>query len=316
MEIQGIKLREVIMSKWLKRALIAPVLSLVCGLMSISISAEEIIIKADQLRLNATLNLVTDSIDEGPLVLLVHGTLGHKDMEIIANLQTLLADEEINSLAINLSLGIDNRQGPFDCAVPHDHRHEDAVEEIATWIKWLKGQDVNHVLLAGHSRGGSQVAAYSQNADAIVMGQVLIAPSTWSRKYAAKAYQDRYQKSLEDLIAVATQQITNGWMPEPTSLVYCANALKVKAASFLSYYQPPQTLNTPDLLVEGGLPTLVLGAGDDQIVKDLPQQMQLRDFSNVEFIMVDDADHFFRDLYADDVVEAMIENIFSLLEQD
>ena len=304
------------MSKWLKRALIAPVLSLVCGLMSISISAEEIIIKADQLRLNATLNLVTDSIDEGPLVLLVHGTLGHKDMEIIANLQTLLADEEINSLAINLSLGIDNRQGPFDCAVPHDHRHEDAVEEIATWIKWLKGQDVNHVLLAGHSRGGSQVAAYSQNADAIVMGQVLIAPSTWSRKYAAKAYQDRYQKSLEDLIAVATQQITNGWMPEPTSLVYCANALKVKAASFLSYYQPPQTLNTPDLLVEGGLPTLVLGAGDDQIVKDLPQQMQLRNFSNVEFIMVDDADHFYRDLYADDVVEVMVENISSLLEQD
>jgi hypothetical protein len=44
--------------------------------------------------------------------------------------------------------------------------------------------------------------------------------------------------------------------------------------------------------------------------------MQLRDFSNVEFVMVDDADHFFRDLYADDVVEAMIENIFSLLEQD
>jgi alpha/beta superfamily hydrolase len=115
---------------------------------------------------------------------------------------------------------------------------------------------------------------------------------------------------------VATQQITNGWMPEPTSLVYCANALKVKAASFLSYYQPPQTLNTPDLLVEGGLTTLVLGAGDDQVVKNLPQQMQLRDFSNVEFVMVDDADHFFRDLYADDVVEAMIENIFSLLEQD
>jgi alpha/beta superfamily hydrolase len=59
-----------------------------------------------------------------------------------------------------------------------------------------------------------------------------------------------------------------------------------------------------------------LGAGDDQIVKDLPQQMQLRNFSNVEFIMVDDADHFYRDLYADDVVEVMVENISSLLEQD
>ena len=304
------------MNQWLQRALIAPILSLTCGLMSASISAQEIIIRADQLRLNATLNLVTDSIDDGPLVLLVHGTLGYKGMEIIASLQTLLADEDLNSLAINLSLGIDNREGPFDCVVPHEHRHEDAAAEIAIWIEWLKGQGVDQVLLAGHSRGGSQVAAYSQNADAIVMGQVLIAPSTWSRKYAAKAYQNRYQKHLGDLIEVAIQQANNGWMPEPTSLIYCENVIEVKAASFLSYYQPPQTLNTPDLLVEGGLPTLVLGAGDDQVVKDLPQQMELRNFSNVEFIMVDDADHFYRDLYADDVVEAMVENISSLLEQN
>ena len=194
--------------------------------------------------------------------------------------------------------------------------NEDAAAEIATWIEWLKGQGVDQVLLAGHSRGGSQVAAYSQNADAIVMGQVLIAPSTWSRKYAAKAYQNRFQKRLGDLIEVATQQATNGWMPEPTSLVYCANALKVKAASFLSYYQPPQTLNTPDLLVEGGLHTVILAGSEDTVVKDLPEQLELQEFSNVEFILVDGADHYFRDLYADDIVEAMVDAIVTLTEAD
>ena len=304
------------MNKQIQRVLITPVLSLALGLMSASASAEEIIIKSGDLRINAVLNIATDSINDGPLVLLVHGTLAHNGMEIITNLQSLLDDESLNSLAINLSLGIDNRHGAYDCAVPHVHRHEDALTEIGTWIEWLKGQGVDQVLLAGHSRGGGQVAAYSQNPDAIVLGQVLIAPATWNPEYVEKAYYNRYQKSLSDLIAVAKQQPSNGWMPEPTDFIYCDNAPKVKAASFLSYYQPPQTLNTPDLLVEGGLHTVILAGSEDAVVKDLPEQLEVREFSNVEFILVDGADHYFRDLYSDDIVETMVDSIEALTEAD
>ncbi len=304
------------MNKQIQRVLITPVLSLALGLMSTSASAEEITIKSGDLRLNAMLNIAADSIKDGPLVLLVHGTLVHNGMEIITNLQSLLADESLNSLAINLSLGIDNRHGSYDCDVPHEHRHEDASTEIGTWIEWLKGQGVDQVLLAGHSRGGGQVAAYSQNPDAIVLGQVLIAPATWSPKYVEKAYYNRYQKRLSDLIAVAKQQAHNGWMPEHTDFIYCDNAPKVKAASFLSYYQPAQTLNTPDLLVEGGLHTVVLAGSEDAVVKDLPEQLKAREFSNVEFILVDGADHYFRDLYSDDIVETMVNSIEALTEVD
>lgn len=304
------------MNKRIQLTIIGPFLSLVFGLMSASVSAEEITIKAGELRLNAVLNVATDAINEGPLVLLVHGTLAHNGMEIITNLQALLADESLNSLAINLSLGIDDRHGAYDCAVPHEHRHEDAVAEIATWVEWLKGQGVDQILVAGHSRGGGQVAAYSQNADANVLGQVLIAPSTWDPEYVEKAYYSRYQKRLADLIDVAKQQPSSGWMPEPTDFIYCNKAPKVRAASFLSYYQPAQTLNTPDLLVEGGLHTVILAGSEDQVVKDLPQQLELLEFLNVEFILVDGADHYFRDLYADDIVEAMVDAIVTLNEAD
>ncbi|MCS5558376.1 MAG: alpha/beta hydrolase, partial [Oceanospirillaceae bacterium] len=198
-----------------------------------------------------------------------------------------------------------------DCAVPHQHRHEDASSEISAWVGWLKGQGVEQILLAGHSRGGSQVAAYSQQADDAIIGQVLIAPMTWSPEYAATTYLHRYQKSLAEQLLLAKQQASDAWMPEATNFIYCKDAPQVKAASFLSYYQPPQTLNTPDLIIQGGLPTVLLAGSEDQVIKDLPQQMQTREFSNLEFLVVDGADHYFRDLYADEVVETMLELIES-----
>jgi pimeloyl-ACP methyl ester carboxylesterase len=295
------------MNKFIKQVLLLPLFGLTAGLLS----ADEVSIKPSELRLNGQLSLVTEAINESPVVLIVHGTLAHNGMEIIASLQELLADEELNSLAINLSLGIDNRHGSYDCAVPHQHRHEDASSEISAWVGWLKGQGVEQILLAGHSRGGSQVAAYSQQADDAIIGQVLIAPMTWSPEYAATTYLHRYQKSLAEQLLLAKQQASDAWMPEATNFIYCKDAPQVKAASFLSYYQPPQTLNTPDLIIQGGLPTVLLAGSEDQVIKDLPQQMQTREFSNLEFLVVDGADHYFRDLYADEVVETMLELIES-----
>jgi pimeloyl-ACP methyl ester carboxylesterase len=303
------------MNKFTQRAAIAS-LVLAAGFMSFAASAQEITIKPDQLRLNAQLNIASNSINDGPLVLLVHGTLAHNGMEIIANLQSLLEDESLNSLAINLSLGMDNRHGTYDCAVPHQHRHQNAVAEIALWIEWLKEQGVDQVLLAGHSRGGSQVAAYNQNPDSTVIGQVLVAPATWNAQAMEASYYNRYQKRLADLIDLAKQQPEGGWMPQPTSFIYCRNAPKVKASSFLSYYNPPQTLNTPDLLVDGGLHTVILAGSEDDVVKDLPEQLENRELSNVEFILVDGADHYFRDLYSDDIVEAIVDSIDTLTETD
>jgi pimeloyl-ACP methyl ester carboxylesterase len=302
------------MNKQLKQLLMLPALGLAMSLVAALVSAEEVTIKPSELKLNAELSLVTESISDGPLVLLVHGTLAHNGMEIIGSLQELLADEDLNSLAINLSLGVDDRHGAYDCTVPHQHLHEDATPELSAWIEWLKGQGVKHIILAGHSRGGSQVAAYSQRADTSVVGQVLIAPMTWNPEYAATTYQARYQLSLGEQLKVANKQVSNGWMPGATSFIYCENAAKVSAASFLSYYQPSQTHNTPDLITDGGIPTVLIAASEDQVIKDLPKQMQNLNFSNLDFITVDGADHYFRDLYADDVAEAILGLIESVGE--
>ena len=94
------------------------------------------------------------------VALIVHGTTGHHRMEIIARLQENLANRGINSLAVTFSMGLDARQGPYPCKLEHDYRHMDGVEEIASWISWLKIAGTRSVTLIGHSRGANQAAMF------------------------------------------------------------------------------------------------------------------------------------------------------------
>ena len=114
------------------------------------------------------------------VVVLVHGTFAHKDMELIETLQTALAERGRSSLAVTLSLGLDRRRGMYDCTVPIVHRYDDTNAEIAAWMGWLKQQGAGPVTLLGHSRGGAQTALYlaSANVDPLVRNAVLLAPAT------------------------------------------------------------------------------------------------------------------------------------------
>ena len=79
---------------------------------------------------------------------MTHGALAHNGMEIIATLQGLFTEADISSLAINLSLGLDDRHGMYDCATPHTHKHSDALNEIDVWLDWLETQGANNNILS------------------------------------------------------------------------------------------------------------------------------------------------------------------------
>ena len=70
--------------------------------------AEEVKTTLGGLTLKANLE-TTETWRARPVVLLTHGTLTHRGMEIIAGLQAMLAERGLSSLAINLSLGLDDR---------------------------------------------------------------------------------------------------------------------------------------------------------------------------------------------------------------
>jgi hypothetical protein len=72
---------------------------------------------------------------------MVHGALAHKDMRVMREFRTMFAENGFNTLAVNLSLGLDRRSSEmYDCAQPSIHMAEDALDEIGAWLDWLAEQ--------------------------------------------------------------------------------------------------------------------------------------------------------------------------------
>lgn len=250
---------------------------------------------------------------DAPLVLLTHGTLAHNHMEIIEAFQTQLTDAGFNTLAISLSLGLDKRTGMYDCATPHRHTHREAVDELGAWMAWLKGKGVKHVILLGHSRGGNQTAWYAAEHDNDMVDKVvLVAPMTWSKGAEAKHYKQQYGKDLAPILAQANQLVKKGKgdeMLKGVDFIYCPDTT-VSAKAFADYYNEEPRFDTPSLLKKITKPVLVVAGGDDTTVPDVAKKVEpLADGDKVKLVVIDGADHFFRDLYSEEATEAIADFI-------
>ena len=213
-------------------------------------SAEEVTLKHKGLVLNANLVLAEDKTLGDGVMLIVHGTLAHNRMEIITTLQELLQESGTNSLAINLGLGLSSRHGMYDCATPHTHRHEDAVEEIGAWLNWLSAQGAGDVVLVGHSRGGNQVAWYAAEQElGEIKALVLIAPGARGPEEEPKRYQKRFGQPLGPVLRDAQSRVQAGKadaMMTHVNFLYCEDT-SATAASFISYHAEEARMNTPAL---------------------------------------------------------------------
>lgn len=275
--------------------------------------AENVQMKLNGVTLNANLEK-SDNWPAGPVVLMTHGTLAHNRMEIIATLQELFADNGISSLALNLSLGIDNRPSAmYDCATPHRHKHTDAVKEIEAWLEWLEVAGAKKVVLLGHSRGGNQTAWFAAEHENPVISQViLVAPQVWSADYAAGAYEKRFGKKLQPVLEKAFEMAASGKAGElmkPVDFIYCPETAAT-AEAFLSYYETDPRMDTPYLLSKLNLPVLVFVGSEDKVVTGLKEKLEAAGLpDNIQVQVIEGADHFFRDLYAEEVVEQALEFI-------
>ncbi|BBP44728.1 hypothetical protein THMIRHAS_01010 [Thiosulfatimonas sediminis] len=277
-------------------------------------TTQEVTQQQQGLTLNANLMLADGKGFADEMVLLTHGTLTHKERSTYAALQKNLANNGISSLAINLSLGLDNRHGEYDCAVPHTHKHTDALNEIGYWMTWLQQQGAEKVTLMGHSRGGNQTAWYAAERDSDQVAKViLIAPATGEQQ-SAKDYADKAGKPLAPILQQAQQMVEAGkgtQMLKDTYFIYCKDA-QVSAAAFADYYTVKGQFDTPTLLKEIAKPTLVVIGTADDVVADLPEKIApLADAGKINVISLEDADHFFLDFANEDLAAAAAEFIRS-----
>ncbi len=256
-------------------------------------AAEPVQIKPSLLRLNGNLEIPDGRKLAGEdVVLLVHGTLSHDRQETIAALQKNLKQRGLASLAITLSLGIDDRQGLRPCDVVHDYALAGAQREIRLWIEWLSAQRVKSVDILGFSRGGAQVAAIGPELPT-VRRMVLLAPTFATSVEQAEIYQRTFGHPLAPELEAARKQPLQ---KQTVDFLTCKQA-PVLGATFLDAYAelPPR------LATKTGHPTLVVIAGKDEIVPDLASRLP----SDVRPVTIEGANHFFPDLYGEEVADAV-----------
>ncbi len=254
--------------------------------------AEPVQLKPSLLRLNANLELPAGKTIADGVALILHGTQSHDRQETIAALQANLKKRGIGSLAVTLSLGVDNREGPRACDVLHDYALAGTQREIALWMAWLRAEGARSIDLIGFSRGGAQIAALAPNLTP-VKHVVLMAPAFATAAEQADAYQRAFghplAPPLEEARKMPLQKFT-------VDFLLCKQA-PVLGATFLDAYQE----FLPQLAAETGHPTLVIVAGKDEIVPDLAKRLP----SQVNRVVIEGSGHFFPDLYGEDAADAI-----------
>ncbi len=276
--------------------------------------AEEVSLEYLGLEVTANLELAPGkSLKSEGAVLLVHDTMGHGRMELMAALQDGLRDLGINSLAITLGLGLDKRRGMFDCAMEQDHRHEDAVDEIAAWVQWLKEKGAQSITLAGHGRGANQAALYAINRlDKAVKRTVLIAPLMQTGEKAESEYRARFGKPLRPELAraedfAATEK--GNQLIEFPGFLNCQHA-QVTAGAFANYYGANEKFKTTNLLQSIKVPVLLaVGDADPDLNEIKAAEPEFAAHKTVTLAVIPGADQDFRDAGPDELAKKIKEFI-------
>jgi pimeloyl-ACP methyl ester carboxylesterase len=255
-------------------------------------SAEPVQLKSGPIRLNGNLELPPGKKVADGVALILHGTFSHDKQETIAALQENLKKRGIASLAITLSLGVDNREGPRACGLLHDYALAGMRREVAAWMAWLHADGARAIDLIGFSRGGAQIASLAPHLTPV--GRVvLMAPAFATADEQAAAYQRSFGHPLAEPLAEARKSPLQKFNVD---FLLCKDA-PVLGATFLDGYQEL----LPQLAAETQHATLVVVAGKDEIVPDLARKLP----SQVQKVVIDGSGHFFPDLYGDEAADAI-----------
>jgi len=245
------------------------------------------------------------SLADGVL-LLTHGTLAHKDMELIESLQKALGERGITTLAHTLTLGQDRRKGMYDCAKPHTHAHEDAVAEINAWVEWLRKNGAGKVSIMGHSRGGNQAAWFaSEKGD--IDRIVLLAPATGrTQQQLEQSYLRRFKSYLAPILEKAgrlVEQKKGDVLMDVPGFISCQTG-KASARSILSYYGREPRRMTATLIPKINRPVFIIAGSKDTVVPDAVEKYTpLAKSANVTLKVIEDADHMFLDFFTEDAAD-------------
>jgi len=275
-------------------------------LMSFAIQAKPVQTKFQNLKVNA--NFIQAEDKSAPFYLILHGTWAWQGMELIASTQEILEEESVGSLAITLSLGMDDRKGFLGCPGTITAVHQQSYKELHHWYQYLAALGYNNIVLMSHSRGGSQAAGFAKAYPKDKLKKlVLLAPLAWDKKTVHQQYKKKSSVKLASLLGL-TKIMQPHQMMNGVDLLYCKKQ-NVSAETFLSYYSDKIQRNTWDLVKNLPVPVEVfLGSKDPLSIQFAESIADKKLPSSLKVHTIDGADHFFRDLYLEDIIESILED--------
>ena len=264
---------------------------------------------ADKVMLN-NLNgfYATNSSKSKSIAIILHGTRGHQNLEIISSLRESLLNNGIDSLTFNLSYGIKDRVNDFlPCDIEHNHSPYKSINEIRLWYDYVLQKGYKNIYLIGHSRGGLDIMHFYQTLNVgkqiPIKSVFLLAPIFNNWKDTKKQYETKYNINLNKLLGQPDQKLEIDFLG-------CEN-ITVNSKTFLSYYGPSRRGhgNLQKNLYNTSAKIFIVTASEDNIAADTHKLATsiAKSRKNIELKMIEGADHFFRDLYFDDLMDILLE---------
>ena len=268
------------------------------------------IIREDGIILNANLskNLQNDSV-----YIIVHGTRGFKTMEIIKSLEQKIFHEGHDVLSINLSYGINNRNDSFlSCDIMHTHSEHESVREIIHWYEYLLSKNYKKISLVGHSRGGYNIIQAAELINNKDLELHMLAPIVDTYIGTRDYYETEHNLPYDQIIQNNDEYIISEKYPS-INFLFCENA-QVSSNTFRSYLdfsenknKYPFTFSILKLLNESNNKIFIYSGTSDEILFDSYKMFDSIGKRNLTQYIIEDADHFFRDIFLDDVIDLMFD---------
>ena len=280
------------------------------GFMITVASAEKVQIRHAGKTLNANLEIADGKTLGDGVIVIVHGLMQHHDTEIIRGLQERFRDVGRNSLAMTLSMGIDDRRGSFECTTPLRFLFQDAVDEGLAWLAWLKTQGGGPVVMLGHSLGANQALKLTvEHYDPKITALVLLSPMTMGVERLRDVYKTRYRVDLDTVTAQAKDLVAQGKADQlmRVDALTCPRA-QVAPATLLDFYGgEPLHADPTTHLSRVAVPVFVVAGSADERQPNVAAFLErFVDDKKVYLYTVESAGHFFRDLNLDEAAEETI----------
>jgi len=245
--------------------------------------------------------------------MIVHGTRGFKTMEIIKSLEEKIILNGHDVLSINLSYGVTNRDDSFlSCDIKHTHNEHESVREIISWYQYLLSKNYKKIIFVGHSRGGFNIVQASELIGNKDIELHLLAPIVDTYKGTRDYYMSEHNLPYDQIIQDNDEYIISEKYP-PINFLFCENA-QVSSSTFRSYLdftesrtKYPFTFNILKLLNESNNKISIYSGSADEILLDSYKRFESINKENIKHYIIDGGDHFFRDIYLDDVTDLMFQ---------